>query len=158
MKLKTARILSIITIAIQFLVLLITLFIILNQYSVKLHFLGEADALEIMTIPVSALCSGIIPLIIYGILICLLFMSENKKTRMSAVSLLLIGCMVQLSGGYLPVIERMLVGKYQGVYELVSLSTLEQAFSFMCTPFRTAAFALFCFVVGGYWGLKKEED
>lgn len=32
-----------------------------------------------------------------------------------------------------------------------------QAVTLTCAPFRVFAFALFCFAIGGYWGLQKDE-
>lgn len=162
MKLKTAKILSIILAAIQLFTVLLTALITLNQYSLKQKYIGggATEILELKTIPVSAFCISVLPLIIYLILIYILFMTAHnahKNRGMIAGSLLFLGIMLNLTGSYIPTIETMLVGNTMGASALASLSALNQAVTWTCTPFRAAAFALFCFVIGGYWGLQKEE-
>ncbi|MDE7366797.1 MAG: hypothetical protein K2N24_05535 [Lachnospiraceae bacterium] len=157
MKLKTAKILSIILASIQLLTVLLTALITLNQYVVKQRYVVDTVILETKTIPIAAFCQSVIPLILYLILIWLLFMAEHKNTKMTAGILVLFGVVLFLTVSYLPTIENMLVGKTMGVEALASLSALNQAVTLLCKPFQTFAFALFCFVIGGYWGLQKEE-
>lgn len=158
MKLKTAKILSIILASIQLLTLLLTALITLNQYAIKQQFMEGAEILELKTIPVSAFCTSIILLILYIVLICVLFMSSHRNTRLSAGILIILGVMLNLTASYIPNLETTLVANTMGANALVSLTALNQAVTLTCTPLRISAFALFCFVIGGYWGLQKEED
>ncbi|MCM1496307.1 MAG: hypothetical protein NC089_10990 [Bacteroides sp.] len=160
MKLKTAKILSIIFASVQFFTVLLTVLITLNQYAIKQNFLGVTDTgvLELHTIPVSAFCQSIIPLILYLAVVFILFAGEHKNTRVLAGAMLFLGVMLNGASYYIPSIENMLVGRTMGTNALVSLSTLNQMFTLTCTPLRVIAFALFCFVIGGYWGMQKEEQ
>lgn len=157
MKLKTAKILSTIAASVQLFTVLLTALITLNQHVVKQRYSWDTAVMEMKTIPIAAFCQSIIPLILYLILIWLLFMSNHKTTKMTAGILVFLGAILFGTVSYIPTIENMLVGRTMGAEALASLSALNQAVTFTCTPFRVFAFALFCFVIGGYWGLQKDE-
>lgn len=159
MKLKTARILSIIAVSLQLLTLLLTLLVTLNQYAVKQAFTVDTVVLETKTIPVTALCQSVIPLVVYLILVWILFASKHQNNRMTAGALLFVGTVMNLSMfSLVSILESRLVGRTMGAEALASLSVLNQAIAMFGTPLRVIAFALFCFVGGGYWGLQKDDS
>lgn len=157
MKLKTARILSIITAVIQLVALLISVVIILCQTTVKQVFGVGEEILGVNTIPVAALCAGIFPLLLYGIVSWILFASSNENRKLTAGVFLILNCVLYVALSGLPAIEVRTVSTMMGINEMVSLNTLNQAISMVCMPFRISAFALSCFILGGYCGLNKEE-
>lgn len=156
MKLKTVKTLSIITIVIQLITLFITLGMVATQESVKRWMVYDESVLEIKSIPIAAICNSVIPLLLFIIFTCIVFLAGNRNTKPVACALLIIACLLKVGMYYIPIVENR-VAAISGVNALASLSALNQAVSMVCSPLFLSALALFFFALGGYFGLKKED-
>lgn len=135
MNMKAIRIISGIGLAIQLLGVLLTVILSIVQGSRSL----------------SAFCMGGIPLLFYILFFCCLFLASYNNTRLAAGVFLGIGCLLYYACPYISVIENMVTSRLVSVEAFAGAVAFNSACYRLCTPLYTIAFALFCFVAGGYF-------
>ncbi len=135
MEVKSIKVLTGITLAIQFLGIVLTVILRVMQGTGSL----------------SAFCTGGIPLLLYVLFFCWLFWTSHNNTRLSAGIFLGIGILLYIGCPYIAVLENMMVAHLVSTEVFAMLASFNSACSMLCGPLYVVAFALFCFAAGGYF-------
>lgn len=128
---------------------------IISGIGISLQFLGVLLTVILRAVQgtgsLSAFFTGGIPLVLYVLFFCWLFRGSHNKTRLSAGIFLGIGSLLYIGCPYISVIENMMIAHLVGAEAFAGIATFNSTCSMLCTPLYVIAFALFCFVAGGYF-------
>lgn len=157
MKTKTIKIIAGCSAGVQAVAMLLIFFMVINQNAIKTLYSTMDELLEIRSIPVTEIIICLCPLILY--LIFFIYISSAgelvKSSKITVAVFFGVGCLIKVVLGVITYLDGFLIMN-MSVTEISSYQILRSAVSFVCTPFSTVAFALFCLAVGGKIGQKYE--
>lgn len=154
MQLKRVRKLTIVAVALQAIVLLLTIGVTVFQQEVRqVFFYNTSAGAPVDAVSLMDIANALILLVIYGCFLAFIMTAGKKlqKTKTAAVLFLAAACFIRILFAYLPSLESMMLNLWgTSAEQLVSYAVLRQMVTTITSPFSVLAFAVFCFSLGVY--------
>lgn len=143
---------------VQFIAIVITYLLYVNQEAVKTVFSGTPEILKIRSVPAAYFIVSVCPVVFYLLYMGFQIVTEKKGSgkKAGAIIFFVLACLMEIVLEYVPRVETMLVGT-RGASALASYSVLSSAISACIRPFSIVAFGMFALSAGGNLFMPKEQ-
>lgn len=155
---KGMKVLICIAIALQFVALFISIVIVCNPQPAYQLFGASEEIWGSRVVPFVTLASLVIPFLWLGVVAA--FVLFTQKVSVLGKTIIIVAvvlyCVSNFVLNFAFAWENILAGR-QGTDQLMALSTIRSAISWVTGPLTTAAFVLFTMVAGGYLWQKHDR-